>query len=123
MGVLAHIGLEGSGLVFGARTLKEVAEPLRPRNRRRRRRPGERLRVDPFREFGEQRRDLAQATGMMLVADEVKRSRFRSRHQQRAARRVETLDRYFLKVLANHEGDAHPAGGDGTPALVDKYLK
>ena len=34
---------------------------------------GERLRVDSFREFGERRRDVAQAAGVTLVADEVKR--------------------------------------------------
>lgn len=104
--VLPHISLQGHRLVRGTDTLKEVAEPLRPRDRRS---PGccyQPLRINLLGEFGKNGRHVVQPSGVVPIADKIDRSRLNGRDQECAARSIETLDRYVGDAPTSEE--AHP---------------
>ena len=71
--LLVHIGFERSRPVAGADQLEQIAEALRPGQRRCLRRSHKELRVDLFRKLGEYRRHLVEPAGMMGIADKIDR--------------------------------------------------
>lgn len=78
----AHEGFQCDGLLRRARHREQLAEPLRPGRRGRGRCNSKFLVAILFGEFGKRRRHLAQSAGMTVIADKMKRRRFRSRAAQ-----------------------------------------
>ena len=103
------MGLQRHRLVRRADAFEEVAEALRPGNRRGPRRTGQKVRIDPLGELGEHRRHLIQSAGALFVADKIDRRRLDAGNQDRSARRVEALDRHLGNPFAGDEGDPDDA--------------
>jgi hypothetical protein len=60
---------------------------------------------------------------MTRVSHKVERRRFRRRNEQRAPRRVESLNRHIRETLARHEGDAHCSALDRPAVPRDEDLE
>ena len=119
----ATCSAKGSRQARGASTLEQVAEALRPRERR----PGglgEQLRgVHALGELSENGRDVGQAAGVARIADEVERRRFRRRVTQHATQGVLLHGRDLAHVGARHELDTHPAAADLGAVCGDDRLE
>ena len=103
--------------------LQQVAEPLRPGDRRRPGSGGKFLWIDPLGEFRQNRRHLTESARMTGVTDKVERRCLGRRHQDRAPRRIEALNRHIFDVLARHKGDAYHSALDRPAVLCDKDLE
>ena len=119
----AHQLLQLLRLVRSTDLIEHITKTLKQGNGGRLRSQGELLGVNPLCEFSKHRRDLTEAVGMTLIADEVDRRGFRRRDRDRAPQCVELLCGNTGDTLPYNEFDADAAAGDPPPRFFDEYLK
>ena len=118
-----YICSKGGGFLAAANILKQIAEPLRPGDRRSPSGSSQFVGVDLISEFGKNRPHLIQPTGTILVTNEVQRRRFWRGDRDRPTRGIETLHRDFRSAFAHQERNPYGAAFDRSPTLRKKHLK